>query len=253
MPPPFDDQSHTMVASDDGSFTAYSSEYEEHYHSTSDGALNESLNKHVIPAFSTQRHKASLTILDICFGLGFNTLATLHYLTTETINVPVTICSPELDAGLIASLTDFTYPEVFAPFLEIIVELARCGYYQDENLTIELYIGDAREYLRTIDRGFDIVYQDAFSPRVNPALWTQEYFADLARLLTDDGVITTYSTALKTRLALYGNGFNVYLIEGEGFRNGTIASRKELIGFKGVDMPHKIACNPDVRPLSDND
>ena len=251
--PPFDDQSHTMVASDDGSFTAYSDEYGEHYHSTSDGALNESLNKHVIPAFSTQRHRSSLTILDICFGLGFNTLATLHYLEASNLTIPVTICSPELDAALIASLPEFRYPEIFKPYAGIIDALVRTGKYQAGQLSIELYIGDAREYLRQVGKAFDIVYQDAFSPRVNPLLWTREYFADLAGLLAPEGVITTYSTALRTRLALYENGFNVYLIEGEGFRSGTIASRRQLPGFKPVDMPHKIACNPDVRPLSDDD
>lgn len=249
----FNDKQYTMVQSEDGSFTAYSSEYDEHYHSTSDGALNESLNKHVIPAFSTQQHKQTITVLDICFGLGFNTLATLYYLKQNKLDKSVAIYSPELDAALIASLSEFTYPDIFASYLPIIKTLVKEGRYEEKGLTIELYIGDAREYLRGCTIGFDIVYQDAFSPRVNPILWTKEYFSDIARLISDDGVITTYSTALKTRLALYENGFNVYLIRGEGFRNGTIASKSELSGFETVDMGHKIGCNPDVRPLTDEE
>ena len=63
--------------------------------------------------------------------------------------------------------------------------------------------------------------------------------------------MTTYSTALATRLALYENGFNVYLNTGEGYRNATIASKRELSQYEKVDMAHKIACNPDVRSLSD--
>jgi tRNA U34 5-methylaminomethyl-2-thiouridine-forming methyltransferase MnmC len=98
-----------------------------------------------------------------------------------------------------------------------------------------------------------VCYQDAFSPQTNPILWTREYFGDVARLMGDDGVVTTYSTALATRLALYENGFNVYLNSGEGFRNATIASRRILEGYENVDMEHKIACNPNAQSLRDID
>jgi len=37
----FDSYLHTLTLSDDGSYTAYSTEYDEHYHSTKDGALHE--------------------------------------------------------------------------------------------------------------------------------------------------------------------------------------------------------------------
>lgn len=245
--------SHTVVQSDDGSYTAYSSQFDEHYHSTKDGALTESLQKHVIPAFKLQESKEEVTILDICFGLGFNTLATLYYLKTNGIRKKVRIFSPEFDEALIKSLADFPYPESFEPFRSIIKQLSSEHYYKDETIEISLYIGDAREYLRGCDERFDIVYQDAFSPSVNPMLWTVEYFSDVARLLKEDGVLTTYSTALKTRLALHNNGLTVYLNSGEGFRNATVASKlPSLEGLEVVDMPHKIACNPGVEPLSDS-
>ena len=50
----FNNDLHTITLSNDGTFTAYSKEYDEHYHSTKDGALNESLFKHVIPTFKTK-------------------------------------------------------------------------------------------------------------------------------------------------------------------------------------------------------
>ncbi len=248
----FDTDKHTMVQSEDGSFTAFSSEFQEHYHSTRDGALHESLYKHVIPAFEHHREKDELTILDICFGLGFNTLATLHYMQENNIDKKIRIFSPEFDGELIASLRNFTYPNIFAPFLPIIEALSTNNVYEDEKLYIELYIGDARAYLRSCDVRFDIVYQDAFSPATNPLLWTKEYFSDIARLIKDDGIVTTYSMALKTRLALYENGFNIYINSGEGHRDATLASKSELTGYQYVDMPHKIACNSGTTPLKDS-
>ncbi|MEO1938101.1 MAG: MnmC family methyltransferase [Sulfurimonas sp.] len=247
----FNTAKHKAVESEDGSYTAYSKEYNEHYHSTKDGALSESLYKHVVPAFKLTQDKDSLAILDICYGLGFNTLATILYYKEHAADKKLTISSPELDAELIYSLKDFIYPKEFEGLREIIEALSREQKYEDEQLFIELFLGDAREYIKEFENHFDIVYQDAFSPSANPVLWTKEYFGDIKKAMKEDAVLTTYSTALKTRLALYENDFLIYINEGEQFRNATLASRKELEGYKRVDMKHKISCNPDVKPLSD--
>ncbi len=247
----FDNDEHKIVKSEDGSYTAYSKEYDEHYHSTKDGALKESLLKHVIPAYKLTKDLDSVNILDICFGLGFNTLSTIYYYKKNSIEKKINIYSPELDAKLIKSLKDFTYPDEFKDIKHIVDALVEKGSFSDEKLYIELYIGDAREYIKQLDVKFDIVYQDAFSPSVNPILWTKEYFEDIKKLMKKDGVLTTYSTALKTRLALYENGFNIYINSGEDFRNATLASLSELDGYERVDMEHKIKCNPDVQPLRD--
>lgn len=247
----FNDELHTMTMSEDGSYTAYSKEYDEHYHSTKDGALYESLVKHVIPAFKAKENQGEIDILDICYGLGFNTLATLYYLKKNSSTCRVNIYSPELDETLINSLKDFSYPKEFDEFRDIIEILHRDRIYDSEYLHVEIFIGDAREYIKKFNDKFDIVYQDAFSPSSNPILWTKEYFKDIKKSMKIDGVLTTYSISLATRLALYDNGFNIYLNSGENFRSATVASLSELEEFKEVNMPHKISCNPDAKPLRD--
>ncbi len=238
-----------LVLSADGSYTAFSSEYNEHYHSTKDGALSETLFKHIIPAFKYLPYKKSLNILDICFGLGFNTLATIYYAKKIGYDGNINIYSPELDATLISSLSEFIYPQEFKEADTIIKELQKNGTYMSENLHIELFIGDAIEYVKTL-KNIDVLYQDAFSPRVNPALWSLEYFADIKKILAKDGIVTTYSTALATRIALWQNGFNVYLNKGDGYRNATIASAAFLDGLELVDMEHKLRCNPKAKAIT---
>ena len=247
----FDTDLHQMTLSEDGSYTAYSKEYDEHYHSTRDGALKESLVKHVIPAFELQSAKNELSILDICYGLGFNTLATVYYYQQHKPQIKLKIYSPELDSSLVNSLTSFTYPKEFEHFQHIIEALSKNGIYEDENLYIEVYLGDAREYIRKFTNLFDVVYQDAFSPTTNPLLWTQEYFGDIKNAMKEKSVLTTYSISLPTRLALYKNDFQIYLNQGEGYRDATVASFQNLDDFKKVDMEHKISCNPHTIPLSD--
>lgn len=245
----FDSLKHKAIQSEDGSFTAYSVEFDEHYHSTKDGAMNESLSKHIIPALKHTQEKDEITILDICFGLGFNTLATLYAL--KESKKKVTIYSPEFDKELIHSLANFTYPSDFDDFKEIIFALSQDQKYESEDLNIFIYLGDAREFVRNTDVKFDIVYQDAFSPKSNPLLWTSEYFKDISSLMKEDAILTTYSISLATRIALFENGLNVYLHKGEGFRSSTLASKSDLEGYEKVDVGHKMACNPGMRSLKD--
>lgn len=250
----FNDELHTMRLSKDGSYTAYSKEYDEHYHSTKDGALHESLVKHVIPAFSLLKGKRELYILDICYGLGFNTLATLYYCLQNNLQIKVHIFSPELDGSLVRSLKDFSYPKEFEALQDIAMQLAKEQEYKNENFHVEIFLGDAREYIKKFPQEFfDIVYQDAFSPSSNPILWTKEYFEDIARIIKKEGVLTTYSIALRTRIALHNNRFNIFINKGEGFRDATIASLNSIESLERVDMKHKIACNPNVRALVDDD
>ncbi len=245
----FDSSSHQAIRSDDGSYTAYSTQFDEHYHSTKDGALKESLSKHVLPALEHTADKDEITILDICFGLGFNTLSTLYAL--KESKKKVTIYSPEFDKELIASLKEFKYPPEFDVFKEIIASLSEKGSYVSQKLTIVLYLGDARKFVKETRTKFDIVYQDAFSPSSNPMLWTSEYFKDIVALMHEDALLTTYSIALPTRIALHENGLKVYLYKGEGVRASTLASKSLLSRYESVDVEHKMACNPGVSSLKD--
>lgn len=162
----------------------------------------------------------------------------------------VTIYSPEFDEELVRSLKEFHYPNEFTPFSKIIQTLSQDQVYEDEQFKIEVYLGDARAFIKETEVKFDVVYQDAFSPSTNPILWTKEYFRDIAALMKEDAILTTYSTALKTRIALEENGLKVYLHKGENFRNATLASKGEL-PYERVDVKHKMNCNPDINSLRD--
>jgi hypothetical protein len=65
------------------------------------------LHKHIIPAFSHSYNKKELNILDICFGLGYNSFATIFYILENKLDIKINIYSPELDFDLIKSLKDF--------------------------------------------------------------------------------------------------------------------------------------------------
>jgi len=252
------------VATDDGSFTLYSPEFNECYHSVRDGALHESLAKHVIPALTLQKDKNKLTILDICFGLGYNTLATMYYIRKQNLSTKIYILSPEFDVALVRSLMSFDYPSEFDELRPVIEAISQKGHYEDKQFRIDVYLGDARKYLCHHKRysmrdtqGIDIVYQDAFSPSKNPLLWTREWFADIRAACADDAVLTTYSIAAATRMGLYENGFELYEYSPEDTRKSLVASPSSITEvlpqMTRIDMKLKIERNPHAQSLRDRD
>jgi tRNA U34 5-methylaminomethyl-2-thiouridine-forming methyltransferase MnmC len=221
-----------LIKTKDGTFTLKSDKYNECYHS-SEGALRETLYKHVYPAFEVVKGE-EIKILDVCFGLGYNTFASII---NRPKNTKLHIISPELDKELVRSLKDFPYPKEFEKIKHIIKAVSENFYYEDERVRVEVIIDDAREVIKSLDI-VDILYQDAFSPKVNPELWSFEYFREVKRILKD-GVLTTYSVATPIRCALYRLGFRLYTHPYDFIRKGTIASFKRL-NFLEVDFKEKL-------------
>lgn len=240
------------ITTKDGSNTLFSSQYNQHYHNIDDGAKDETLSKHVIPSFTFHKDKKELNILDICFGLGYNTLYTIWYIKEHNLNKKVTIYSPELDKELVESLKDFTYPKELENLKPIVEALSSDFYYEDEDIKIIVHIGDAREFLKELkDVKFDIIYQDAFSSEVNNELWTKEYFDLLYNLSCEDTIMTTYSIATPVRLSMYKAGFFIYQIAPVKKKQTLCFTKKQDVIGKYIDMDLKQQRNPSAKALYD--
>ena len=241
----------SLVLCQDGTHTLYSKEFDEPYHSTKDGALHESLEKYVKPSLDLKKDYETLTILDICFGLGYNTFATLYYIKRQNLQTKIHILSPEFDEGLVRSLSGFDFPPEFESLAPIIDAISQNLYYEDAQFKIEILLGDARKSIPEIKQKIDIVYQDAFSPAHNPLLWTREWFDDIRAICHENAVLTSYSTAAAVRLGLYENGFFIFVHRAALMRYSTVASLKMLEGFEYIDMELKKIRNTEARSLKD--
>ncbi|GAB6045418.1 hypothetical protein JCM11957_10160 [Caminibacter profundus] len=226
------------VLTKDGSITLKSEKYNECYHS-SEGAVIESLYKHIYPAFEVAKkndyYGGEVKILDICYGLGYNTLLSIL---NRPKDIKLKIYSPELDEKLVRNLKHFKYPEEFKKIRHIIESLSKDLKYEDEYVFVEIALQDAREYIKNL-KNIDIIYQDAFSPKVNKELWSIEYFESLKKIINKKGVITTYSVATPVRCALYKLGFKLYTHPYDNIRKGTIASLCKL-DFPSANFEEKL-------------
>ena len=61
---------------------------------------------------------------------------------------------------------------------------------------------------------FDLIYFDAFGPRVQPELWTVSIFKSMFNALKNKGVLVTYSAKGSVRRTLQTAGFVVERLEG---------------------------------------
>ena len=240
-----------MVTTKDGSNTLFSSKYNQTFHDEKTGAYQESLIKHIEPAFSYFKEKKHLRILDICFGIGYNTFATIDYLLRNDLDMTLEIFSPEFDEKLVRSLDQFAFPDEFEHIKPIIDSIANNLEYQDKKIKIEVSIGDAREYIKGLNY-IDVIYQDAFSSEVNHELWTVEYFKDIKALCAKDAIMTSYSISTPVRLSMYEAGFEIYEIKPMPNRRQTLAlTQNREFGAKYIDMELKKTRNKEAKALYD--
>ena len=246
-------KNNNLIKTNDNTYTMYSSTYKQNYHNLIDGAMSESLLKHVLPVFSIFKHKVELNILDICFGLGYNTFCTILHIINNNIKTKINIYSPELDEDLIQSLNNFEYPKEFKKINHIIKELIINKKYQDAQFCINIHIGDARKYIKSL-KNIDVVYQDAFSSDVNKELWTFEYFKDIKNILNREALITTYSISTPIRLAISYNDMYIFEHKYDNKRKASIAYSKNKLSYnnaKFIDMNKKLINNPNAKTLKD--
>jgi len=238
------------IPTQDGSNTLFSKKYNQHFHDIKTGAILESMTKHVIPAFKYHTKKKHLNILDICFGIGYNTFSTIYFIMKNNLKITLNIYSPELDGELIDSLHDFDFPSEFNEIKHIIQCISKEKKYKDDFFDIEVKICDARQYIKTL-HNIDVVYQDAFSSDVNNELWTYEYFKDIYNVCNDDAIITTYSVATPVRLSMYKAGFEIYEIKPVKKKQTLGFKNKQNIEAKYIDMELKQQRNKEAKAIHD--
>ena len=108
-------------------------------------------------------------------------------------------------------------------------------------VTLTLLIGDVLEQLPQLDARIDAWFLDGFAPAKNPAMWTPELFAQLARLAAPDATISTFTSTGWVRRALNEAGFKMRRTPG-------IGHKWEILGGVFLGMPETAVAEPGVKP-----
>ncbi len=159
----------------DGSFTFVSQEFGESFHSHY-GATQESFSKFVEPTqLATAAQKPVLRLLDICYGLGYNTAAALQTIWAVNPGCCVEVIGLELNPVVPqAAIAHHLFDNWNCNYIEILSQLAFEHQVQTPSLKAKLLIGDARTTIMLVhqsDFWADAIFLDPFSPPQCPQLW----------------------------------------------------------------------------------
>jgi tRNA U34 5-methylaminomethyl-2-thiouridine-forming methyltransferase MnmC len=231
MPQKFD-----PCITDDGSYTFFSEEFGQTFHSKY-GAKEESIFKYAIPTLLPEKASCGhLRLLDICYGLGYNSAAALATIWRSNPDCTVEIIALELDRTVpFAAINHHLLADWEEPIPRLLTQLVQDQVIESERIRAQLIYGDARQTIdQVIGLGVkaDAIFLDPFSPLSCPQLWTIEFIDRVAQCCAPDGMIATYSCAAAARTAMIAAGLAVADSVAVGRKApGTIAS------FNPVQIP----------------
>ena len=199
---------HRTITTADGTPTLYSYEFEQAFHHLS-GALLETHQKFIAPAelaWFQQTQLNTLRFLDVCIGLGYETMAT--YQLTDQLGLRCQSVGLDISAAPLSHALN--HPEYCALWPPKLVRRATAlrdnGTWQDPLAgNGEVIWQDARDTATQLVKAqhkFHLIYLDAFSAQVCPELWSFDFLAQLVQLLEPGGRLITYSRSAALRRAL---------------------------------------------------
>lgn len=208
----------SLFVTNDGSHSLLLPGVEEHYHSTH-GAIQESKHVYIhagLNRFAETQHP--IHILEVGMGTGLNALLSyewslnhsipIHYTTLEAFPLPPTL------------ITQLNYPQLIGTDPLHMQEVFEQMHAQDWDCCRQLrnnfqfckYHTKLENFKMTSPA--DLIYYDAFAPRVQPELWTTEIFGKLFQFLKKDGIFVTYCAKGEVKRNLKSAGFLVESIPG---------------------------------------
>ena len=190
--------------------------FKETYHSIS-GAEEEAFKKYAAPCkIKELAKKGVIRILDICFGIGYNTAATLDVALKENPDCKIEVVGLEADEEILKKIilmkTRFKNYGLLQEMVESNYEL------KHRNVHMKIIVGDARETVKHLKGEFDVCFFDPFSPARHPEMWSEEFLKDVGERIRRGGILATYSCATMVRINLVRAGFDV--------RDGPIVGRR---------------------------
>ena len=198
----------------DGSYTLYNSDLNEHYHSIH-GANTESLHVfiqnglvYLLPNIISNQ----INILEVGFGTGLNCFHTINHLLENELMVKLFYHALEpfpVDKKLINKLSNGFQDKLYSKIHDL-------KWNMDQIIEDEIVINKSSKMVQNLkpEKKYDLVYFDAFGPRVEDKLWDISILKLIFDLMNSNSVFVTYCAKGQVRRDLEQIGFNVERLPG---------------------------------------
>ena len=207
----------SIITTSDGSKTIQIEGWNEQYHSIH-GALQEAKHVYInagLKMFLEQQTKQiPLTLLEIGFGTGLNALLTA----LESLNISQEICYYGIEAYPVAAdeLQALGYHTLIGSDPSIFQTIHSCSWEETHIILPHFSIVKRQAFFSDIAEinAFDVIYFDAFGPRVQPHLWIESIFKKMYEALRPNGLLVTYCAKGSVRRCMQAVGFKVERLPG---------------------------------------
>ncbi|RRA98648.1 tRNA (5-methylaminomethyl-2-thiouridine)(34)-methyltransferase MnmD [Larkinella rosea] len=196
-----------IVLTSDGSSSVFNPEFNQHYHSVF-GALQESQRIFLeLGLYAAFERFEQINVFEMGFGTGLNALLTL--LEAEKNQRTVTYTAVETHPLSMEQARELNFDTLLN--CHYLKPLHEAPWNRPVSITpvfdLVKYEGRLQDF-QTTNR-YNLVYFDAFAPEAQPELWTQEIFEQLAAMMQQGGLLTTYCSKSSVKWNLRAAGFLV--------------------------------------------
>jgi len=211
------------IKTTDSSFTLYSEKFKQHYHNIN-GAVTETL--HIYVGLGIKKFKNSgINILEVGYGTGLNAILSC----VENLKLKNSVFYHGIDISPIES-------EIFEKLeynkLLNNTDMKLSGFVEDWNRDIQInkdfILRKQRVDIADFhpDIKYDLIYFDAFSPDVQPEMWTEKIFKRLSEFQSSGGILLTYCSKGIVKKNLREAGYCVKRLNGPPGKRHVICATK---------------------------
>lgn len=245
---------YKIIETEDKTKTLWSEYFDEACHNLK-GAYEETIYNYILGCEIPEQIAShqDLHILDVGFGVGVGLLAVIDEIRKfdgKKSEKMITYTSIELDEGLFSWSMNNTLPFVKLTRKNIDSEHFYIGEYPIKDkfsLKITIFIGDGRLTLPTARKrlpAMSAIFQDAFSPKKNPTLWSVEWFSFLKEISRNDVRLSTYSSSVSIRKSLLKAGWQI--VNAKGFGQKRTMTKASLDGETSLELIGELNKSPTL-------
>jgi radical SAM protein (TIGR01212 family) len=220
----------------DGSVSFWNKTYRDYYHPQS-GAYRQARELFIAQSRLSERlTKGDVTVLEIGFGMGYNTFCALEVAQHVAQN-RLYVKAIEHDKMLVHHSTKVVPQSLHVTILEAFFA---GKVYEDTFGRLEYVNAEARYAVSLLQENFDIIFLDPFIESNNPTLVTVEFFGMLRKRLKPNGVLVASTALHVSQIGLRLAGFDVMVANVEGSDiKGVVATHSSSAYVLEEDKPYR--------------
>lgn len=203
-----------LIITSDGSSSIHIPEWDESYHSKH-GAIQEAYHVFIKNGLAYFQEK-NISILEIGLGTGLNCFIT--FLEAQKNNLIIDYTGIEAFPIEESERKRLNYvDELKAKEYQGVFDAIHTSEWEKKiSLSNNFSINKQEKKIQeiTAKEHFNLIYFDAFAPRVQPELWTENIFQKMHDALKPNGVFVTYSAKGSVRRAMQAVGFTAEKLTG---------------------------------------